>query len=238
MADLHASPGGRAVRGLHFRTGYTRVSDLFNVLRPDLPHVPLNRLTLANMGLTPDLLDRCFYRISAVRLSELDLTENYGIGSDGVRVLTDRPHALATLSVLRLADCGVSSVGAMALARSEAVAGLRMLDLSRNPLTGGRAVMRLAGSPHLAGLRSLDLSRCKLGDAAVRHLTKATFWPNLVELDLRGNHINEVGAGHLMKAPVPPDLTALLLDPDPLGPRAAGRLRGHFGERVVFVAAS
>jgi uncharacterized protein (TIGR02996 family) len=230
VADLLDSRFGGSGRGLHFRTGYTGVAELLDLLRR---HHPLDRLTLANMGLTPDLIREWCDQAGPGRVSELDLTENYGIGNDGVRELTGRRNVLFAPKVLALGHCGVSDAGVTALARCAGLAGLRRLDLSRNRLSA-RGARFLAGSPHLAGLRSLNLARCRLGDAAVRHLTRATFWPNLVELDLRGNHFSEVGAGYLLKAPVPPDLTALLLDPEPGGSRAAGRLRRHFGERVVL----
>ena len=235
--DLLASPPGPTVGGLHFRTGYTGLEELFEALAP----AEVRRLSLVNMGLTPALIRAWCNRTGTDGLFELDLTDNYALGSE-------RGWAASLLLLrngcgfhtLRLANCGVGEDGVKALARVENAPHLRLLDLSRNPLGGraARAARLLAGWPHLAGLRSLDLSRCRLGDAAVRHLTKATFWPNLVELDLRGNPVSAVGAGYLLKADVPPDLTALLLDPDPLGPKAAGRLRGHFGDRVVFAGLS
>ena len=228
--DLLASPIGPSVRGLHFRTGYTGLVELFAALA----RTHLDRLSFVNLGLTPDLVREWCDRCGPGGLSELDLTENYGIGSEGVRVLiTAGLLDVPELYTLGLGACGVSDRGVKHLARSSDLSGLRRLDLSRNPLSA-KAARFLAGSPHLAGLRSLNLASSRLGDAAVRHLTKAAFWPNLVELDLRGNPINEAGAGHLLKAQIPPDLTALLLDPDPLGPKAAGKLRQHFGDRLVL----
>ena len=86
----------------------------------------------------------------------------------------------------------------------------------------------------LAGLRSLDLHGCRIGDKGVRRITRAKFWPNLVELDLRGNVISPAGIGHLFDAEIPPDLTALVLDGERLGMESRNDLRKKFGERVLF----
>ncbi|MBX9580190.1 MAG: TIGR02996 domain-containing protein [Gemmataceae bacterium] len=230
VQDLLASPLRGAIHGLHFRTGYTDLEELLAAL----PGAALDRLTLANMGLTWSLLyDWCDHG-GPERLTRLELSNNYGVSSEGVRVLAAGIRGRPGLLELGLSRCGVSDRGARALAGCDGLAGLRSLSLHDNPLSA-TAARALAHSPHLAGLRSLNLARCRLGDAAVRHLAKATFWPNLVELDLRGNPVSAVGAGCLLKAPVPPDLTALLLDPERLGPKAAGNLRRHFGGRVVLV---
>jgi hypothetical protein len=83
----------------------------------------------------------------------------------------------------------------------------------------------------------LNLSKCRLGNPGVRHLTQATFWPNLVELDLRGNKITDVGAKHLLGAEVPSDLTALLIDGTDLGVKNRAALRRKFGDAVIFEVA-
>ena len=97
-----------------------------------------------------------------------------------------------------------------------------------------RATKVLAGSHALAGVRSLNLARCRVGDKGVRHLTRAKFWPNLVELDLRANPVSAPGVRHLLDAPVPPDLTALLLDGHNLDGTSRADLRRHFGDRVIL----
>jgi hypothetical protein len=94
----------------------------------------------------------------------------------------------------------------------------------------------LARSHALAGLRSLDLSKCRVGERELRHLTRAKFWPNLVELNLRGNPIPPAGVLHLLDAAVPPDLTALVLDGDLFWTESRNELRKKYGDRVVFAA--
>jgi hypothetical protein len=83
-------------------------------------------------------------------------------------------------------------------------------------------------------LRSLDLSRCRIGARELHHLTRAKFWPNLVELNLRWNPIPADGVRKLLDAPVPPDLTALLLDTPQVGSESRKALQSKYGERIVF----
>ena len=69
----------------------------------------------------------------------------------------------------------------------------------------------------------------------MRRLTRAKFWPNLVELDLRGNPTSAAGVRHLLDAEPPRDLAALVLGDD-LGSTARNELKAKYGDRVVFSA--
>jgi uncharacterized protein (TIGR02996 family) len=229
VEDLLQSPLGKAVGGLHFRMGgYESRTDLIDVLR-DGP--AFERLSFSVMGLTTDHLRRLCDGPALSRLTELNLAEE-PFGNDGVRVLA---AALpASLRSLRMSHAGGQADGLEALARSENLAGLRQLDLSRNALTP-RAARVLAQSRVLAGLRSLDLQGCRIGDKGVRRLTRAKFWPNLVELDLRGNPMSAAGVKHLLDAEPPRDLAALVLGDD-LGASSRNELQKKYGERVLFTA--
>jgi hypothetical protein len=137
--------------------------------------------------------------------------------------------------MLGLSATDTTSRGLETIASSRAAHTLRRLDLSANPLNP-RCAKLLARSPHLTGLRSLNLSRCRVGDRELYHLTRAKFWPNLVELDLRGNPIPPSCVRHLLGAAVPDDLTALVLSGESLGAEPRNELRRRYGERVVFAA--
>ena len=236
VTDLLKSPLYATVRGVHFRLGdgnANGLEDLFRALTHD--SAVHERIMLANMGLTKEEMRWWCERGGLMRLRELDLRGNPLLGDDGLQELTaglrSQPPLLVVLS---LAGAGITGPGAETLARCEALAGLRSLDLSKNRFTA-RAIAALAAAPQLAGLRSLNLCKCQFGDEAVRRLVAAKFWPNLVELDLRRNPLTDAGARHLLRADVPPDLTALLLDAR-LGDRVRAALRAHFGEAVVFSA--
>ena len=229
IEDLLRSPLGRAVRGLHFHTGYEALNELTDALNLG---DPLERLSFSVMGLTAAHIRRLFAGPAGAALQELHLRDE-PLGGDGL-------HALAAvlpagIRDLELSNIGTRADGLEALARCDNLSGLRRLSLSRNPLTP-RAAKVLSLSRTLAGLRALDLSGSRIEDKSVRHVTRAKFWPNLVELDLRKNPISAAGARHLLDAPVPPDLTALVLDGDPLGGDARAALAKKYGPAAVFTA--
>ncbi|WP_439622894.1 TIGR02996 domain-containing protein [Gemmata sp.] len=229
VEDLYQSPLGRAVRGLHFHTGYESLFDLIDALHTGRG---LERLSFSNMSLTSEHVRRLCDGPTLGSLVELNVSDE-PFGNDGVRALAG--SLPPSLRVLKLSSAGGQADGLEALTASPNVAGLRRLDLSRNPLAP-RAARVLAASRALAGLRSLDLHGCRLGDKGTRRLPRAKFWPNLVELDLRGNVISAFGMQGLLDAQVPRDLAALVLDGDQLGHETRTELRRKYGERVVFSA--
>ncbi len=129
----------------------TRASELLRV--PELD--------LAGNGLTAEGLRVLLTRPpgpadpAAVRVRELDLGHNPGLGDDGARVLAGCPH-LAGLRVLRLADCGVGNDGARALAESPHLDRLTTLDLSNNPV-GNAGFRAFLDTPHLRSLSRLTV---------------------------------------------------------------------------------
>jgi uncharacterized protein (TIGR02996 family) len=178
VEDLVASPLGRLLRGLHFHMGY----ESLDLLVPSLASaINLRRLSFSTMGLTPPLIRTLVATATPRFLNELHLHCEYALGNEGIRDLAaELPSELRDLT---LSNVGVQAEGIEAVARAEQFINLRRLNLSQNTLSP-RATKLLAGSRSLSGLRSLVLNKCRLGDKGVRHLTKAKFWPNLVELDL------------------------------------------------------
>jgi uncharacterized protein (TIGR02996 family) len=231
IEELLQSPLGKAVRGLHFHMGYESLDDLIDALNSsDETH--LERLSLSTMGLTPEHISRLLPGPAMRHLTGLDLRGN-PLGGSG---MGNSAFFLSSgLHTLGLAGTGVIGAGFDQLCASPRVAGLRRLDLSRNPLRP-RWARLLSISHQLAGLRSLNLNRCQIGERELRHITRAKFWPNLVELDLRGNPIPSAAVRHLFDAAVPKDLTALVLDGDQLGEDSRNELRKKYGDAVVFVA--
>jgi uncharacterized protein (TIGR02996 family) len=67
-----------------------------------------------------------------IRLRELDLSHNE-LGETGTRILAQCP-ALAGVTVLRLAACGLTDSATPLLADSQHLSGLTLLDLANNPI--------------------------------------------------------------------------------------------------------
>jgi hypothetical protein len=228
IEDLMRSALGGAARGLHFRAGYGSTDALCAALNTG---GPLDRLSFQLVGLTGEHLARLFDGPGASALAALHLRDE-PLGAPGLEVLA--AGAPETLRDLALRSLGVTAEGLEALARCERLRNVKRLSLSTNRLTP-RAARVLSLSHALAGLRALDLSYCRTGDKELRHLTRAKFWPNLVELDLRGNSFSPVGARVLLDAPRPPHLAALVLDGNELvGPTRAALVR-HFGDALALV---
>jgi uncharacterized protein (TIGR02996 family) len=227
VEELLASPLGKVVRGLHFYMGYESLDDLLDALHA-APR--LERLSMAQMGLTDELVRRLGDGPALKQAREIDLRGN-PLGDDGAReAVLALPEAVHTLG---LSATGTTGRGLEAIASSRAAPTLRRLDLSSNPLNP-RCAKILSRAAHLAGLRSLNLSKCRVGERELYHLTRAKFWPNLVELDLRDNPIPPAGVRHLLDAAIPDDLTALGLSGESLGEGARNELRKRYGDRVVF----
>jgi uncharacterized protein (TIGR02996 family) len=233
VADVLAGPLAAGLRELAFHNGSVASrDDLMDVLGGHAGR--LDRLALRVMMLYPDPVRRWADAGGLRGLGALELTENYGLGNDGVRALAGAMADTWTGHTLVLSKVGMTEDGARALAGCPGMASVRLLDLSANSLSDPAGARTLAESPHLAGVRALRLRQCALGDLDVRRIARVTFWPNLVELDLRDNPVTDPGAKSLLAAPVPPDLTALVLSARHLGGPTRAALARHYGERVVF----
>jgi uncharacterized protein (TIGR02996 family) len=225
MRGLMQSPLGRRLRSLELRAGPNSADEVDELLREVGYADPGARLVLATMPSGDRGLMDLYDSPVLERLSDLELAN---IPAAWQPSAWDRPP---TLTRLRATGCRLTGQDMASLTRSPTAAGLRSLDLSDNPIESWAD----AGPEGLDGLRSLNLRRTILRSEALSDwLTRAAFWPNLVELDLRDNYVTAVGANHLIAAPVPADLTALLLAGNPLGDEAARKLREHFGERVIL----
>jgi uncharacterized protein (TIGR02996 family) len=228
LEDLLAAPLGRAVRGLHFHTGYESLNEQIEALHT---RDSLDRLSFSVMGFTAGHVRRLFDGPAGAALTELHFRHE-PLGGDGLKALAD--GVPGTLRDLALVGVGVKADGLEALVRSDRLTELRRLNLSGNPLKP-RAVKVLSLSRPLTGLRSLDLLGCRIGDKGARHVVAAKFWPNLVELDLRYNEISAAGVKYLLDAPRAPDLAALVLTGDALGSDARTALTKKYGAAVLFV---
>src|SRR5262249_46183507 len=92
------------------------------------------------------------------------------------------------LDRLMLSGARIRTEGAVALADSPNLAGLRHLDLSYNVLRD-RGVLALAGSPHLADLESLNLQDVKAGPRGVEALANSPHLGRLRKLNLNVNNV-------------------------------------------------
>lgn len=222
LEDLFASPLGRQLRRLELRVGPDQPDAIYEVLLnagfPRLTHLGLVTF------LAPPFDWSDLY--SEVRgLTSLELANLPGSEPP-------LPGELPALTQFRAAGCGWETY---AQYHGDADR-YRSLDLSDNPLGDWPGAEPLADGARdgLPGLRSLAVRRTQLAADSLRvYLTRAAFWPNLVELDLRDNRITDAGAEHLLAAPLPPDLTALLLAGNPISDGMWDRLRGHFGDALV-----
>jgi Ran GTPase-activating protein (RanGAP) involved in mRNA processing and transport len=184
------------------------------------------------MGLTAKHINQMTESTTLRHLKELHLHNEDSLGDDGIRTLAaGLPPEIQDLTC---SNVGIRADGLEAIARCGQLTNLRRLNLSQNALSP-RAAKILAASRSLSVLRSLILKRCRLGDKGVRHLTRAKFWPNLVELDLRENPFSHAGCRYLLDAIVPPDLTALVLTEEHIGAEARNELRKKYGERLVLI---
>lgn len=82
---------------------------------------------------------------------------------------------------------------ARAVARSEHLAGLKRLTLTKNRLADD-AVEHLARSPHLASLEHLDLGENEIGETGARAVAASAHFGNLQRLELRDNQLGPTGA--------------------------------------------
>lgn len=127
------------------------------------------------------------------RLERLELTQ-HGIGAEGLHQLA-HAAALPALNDLRLYGNRCGDEALHVLARSPLAARLRGLHTSTHPgdpLTA-RGALILARTPALAALRVLNLDKTAIGDAGARHLAGAAHFSGLTELWLHACEIRDAG---------------------------------------------
>ncbi len=133
LDDLFRSRLGAVVRGLHFHSGrYESLDPLLDALNTG---GPLDRLSFRVMKLSAGHARRLFDGPAARELSELHFRHE-PLAGDGLRVLAELLPP--TLLDLTLSSVGMRADGLEAFVRSDRLAGLRRLSLSRNPLTRAR----------------------------------------------------------------------------------------------------
>jgi uncharacterized protein (TIGR02996 family) len=144
-------------------------------------------------------------------LEELNLT-NTALGDDGVEALA-RGTTLRRLRRLDLqggANC-VGNRGAIALAASPMLAGLRVLNLEWNSGIGPAGARALAESPYLTQLEELILDHAPIGTEGAIALAKSANLRHLRHLSLQLTGIGDAGAKALAKSPHLTNLRTLLL---------------------------
>ncbi len=99
--------------------------------------------------------------------------------------------ALLRVPVLDLRNNGLTADGLRVLLNS-GPAGVRELDLSRNPLRDDGAAL-LAGCEHLRGLRVLKLAATHLGDDGLRALSESPHLGRVAVLDVSNNPAGDAG---------------------------------------------
>ena len=228
VAGLFRSPLGRRLRGLEFRSGYESLEELIAAFAAGPEPPRLNRLAFTATRFAAEHIEQLTESPVLDSLTELAITK-LGLPTDELRRLA-RCRRLGGLTRLTLCEVQADPRGLAAVADSEHLPRLRMLDLSRNWRGGGVRPEVWAG---LSGrLRALDLSSTRLDDRALRALSAN--WGGLVELKLDYNQLTDAGARHLLDREPPPDLAALTLTGSRFGDETRRRLRDHFGERVLL----
>jgi hypothetical protein len=102
---------------------------------------------------------------------------------------------------------------------------------------GDAGALALAISPYLAGLRFLGLGQLGadvelIGDAGTRALAEGRHWRELEELDLDNNAIGDEGALALARSETLAGLRRLNLEGNNLSAVGKDALRARFGDRV------
>ncbi len=180
---------------------------------------PLVRdLDLSGRDLDDEAIEHLAQSPALARLTSLDLSRNR-ITNNGVEALAASPHlaklerldlsgnrissrglealvagTVGALRELRLADNGIGTRGAEALAKSECA--LEVLDLSRNDL-GPEALTALAEAECLRGLQRLMLSGNRIGPDGAAALAVSSTVRSLQCVDLTRNAIGPSGAAAL-----------------------------------------
>lgn len=223
------------------------------------PHLAgLVSLGLGNNDLGPEATAALAGSKHLRSLRRLDLVQNR-LGMNGVKRLV--AGEWGSLHDLDLSDCRLGDAGALALAASPAVAGLRRLNLGHNKITAAGA-QALAASEHFRSLTELELRDNKVGDAGVealagspnlqtvtrlglaangigvkgaRAIAASPYLRNLVHLDLDGNSVGTAGAKALAASPHlpgPPCFLLEILDRNRVGKVGEKALRDRWGSSV------
>jgi uncharacterized protein (TIGR02996 family) len=189
----------------------------------------LQALGLRHTGLRREGVGALVCSDFAAGLVRLDLGVNR-LGEPGARALSRSPH-LGRLAVLRAARSELGVKGANLLIRSRSLAhGLLELHLAANEIGGARL---LPGSPPLEGLRLLDLSGNPLEATGARRLGHSLHLGALLALRLDDTQLRDEGLCALARSPLLARLVQLDLAHNGLGPEAARALAHAAAPRLA-----
>jgi uncharacterized protein (TIGR02996 family) len=185
--------------GLLFRPGSFNSGRLERELLQTPLAGQLAALILRGVDLSANALETLVLSPLASRLRELSLSGTSLKGEAEVGILATS-EALAGLRRLDLGTCDLRDKGARVLASSPYLTSLLHLDLSFNSI-GGPGIRALLGSPILDRLRSLDLSGNHVGVPNVTSLSKANRQRPLRDLQLRNANLDAECAAILASSP-------------------------------------
>jgi uncharacterized protein (TIGR02996 family) len=180
-----------------------------------------NELTTAIWRVTPSALLRGRLHL---KLSKNDFAEGGPMVDSAL---------LAACVGLELYDCNLSDTLLNALAESASLAGLRVLNLGGNLITGA-GLADLVRSPHLGALRSLSMPGNRLGAGGVEALLASPLARQLTHLDLSRCQLPTINGGQLASAACLEGITELRLGGNPRLGQVRERLVERFGSRVVL----
>jgi hypothetical protein len=112
-------------------------------------------------------------------LIDLDLGR-MRLGADEIAALARAKWRLASLD---LRACGIGNAGAVMLANSRLLEGVRISDLAANNI-GPKGIKALAASPRVSAIRHLDLGYNTLGKSGLLAIARSRFLRELTRLDL------------------------------------------------------
>ncbi len=197
-----ASEGPASNRSSH-SVERSHLTEIFDLMVPPAQAGALTRLAPSLPPLGPSLAAKVHDCQGLTALRQLDLSHHH-IEDVGATYLADAPH-LRSLRGLRLADCDLGGMGAVAIIGAEPFTGLTLLDLSHNRIGqigclawGTASGLSLREMNFTCALRAPDTYQAAslptLKDWR-RHLTillmprQAAHFAHLRRLHLAGNHL-------------------------------------------------
>ncbi len=184
LAEIARAPHLRALTDL-FLSGDQFPQPLLRDLFASDAVKHLRRLTISGYaGHLTGVTEALVKGGAARHLTDLDL--GFNVVSTDEAVALAKSDLLAGVRSLDFGSGELTSAGVIAIAQSPNAANLTRLGLS-NTHVGEDAVFALAQSPHLKNLRELDLCRCGVTAKSLRSLAQSPHLANLERLDLSMN---------------------------------------------------
>jgi uncharacterized protein (TIGR02996 family) len=150
----------------------------------------------------------------------LDLCR-WAVGDEGAVALAASPQ-LGGVRTLLLRGSQLTAFGLRQFSESPHARGLRTLDVSNNAVADAGVVLAAGGG--LTGLRSLGVRYNRIGDAGVAALARSSDFANLDTLDLSSNRVGPRGAAALAASRHLANLATLYLMYNEVGDEGAGAL--------------